>query len=514
MVLYAVVTSFHLLNAVVHKLRFEEHAVLAISEGMSQKVLNIENINQFFDKVVIWNPSYHISHSSKQCLKYIETVVGSLRQYSEIFVWGAQYAFGATLTKNKVPFVYCEEAAGMLSKPEVLMNIVSHVKSISEFAEEAKELGLYNGENVCVLKKLCNVTAQNEELKTQENIIDFDVTKELAMLSPEDRAKILTFFVEELVIDNSPEMTMLLTQHFSNLRILSFEEHCLIYQILVDYFFAKDKLLIKTHPDDLMYYKRLFPEAQIIKDKFPSELTPYILKNPLKRIATIYSTAIHGLKGIYSGSVFELDERFQVDFKFIDRYWGAVKIAEKLKKRIVCINSNELLLEKLSLTLCNYQPAVVLGDLKDRYIEPEVIVIDEINISETSKKNIFQQFLQALNKDTIIIFINSNQEFGWYDCTNKNIWDCICPIVIVKRYIDHQEDFFTELPDENIYIYSSNKEMLNMAIDVDLKKELPYTGVAISNKILTTEQEKICMLEGILEATEKRLRFYMEKVES
>ena len=52
-----------------------------------------------------------------------------------------------------------------------------------------------------------------------------------------------------------------------------------------------------------------------------------------------------------------------------------------------------------------------------------------------------------------------------------------------------------------------------MAIDVDLKKELPYTGVAISNKILTTEQEKICMLEGILEATEKRLRFYMEKVE-
>jgi len=52
-----------------------------------------------------------------------------------------------------------------------------------------------------------------------------------------------------------------------------------------------------------------------------------------------------------------------------------------------------------------------------------------------------------------------------------------------------------------------------MAEKVHFSKELTNTGIEISVKELTSEQRKIKALEGILEATEKRLLYYMNLVE-
>ena len=45
--------------------------------------------------------------------------------------------------------------------------------------------------------------------------------------------------------------------------------------MFVDYFLPGKNLVIKPHPDDLMYYSQIFPDAQIIREKFPSEFIPF-----------------------------------------------------------------------------------------------------------------------------------------------------------------------------------------------------------------------------------------------
>lgn len=60
-----------------------------------------------------------------------------------------------------------------------------------------------------------------------------------------------------------------------------------------------------------------------------------------------------------------------------------------------------------------------------------------------------------------------------------------------------------------IYLYSKDKATLEKAENINLKKELKYTGVTIDiHSISRSESEKIKMLEGVIEATEKRLKWW------
>lgn len=52
-----------------------------------------------------------------------------------------------------------------------------------------------------------------------------------------------------------------------------------------------------------------------------------------------------------------------------------------------------------------------------------------------------------------------------------------------------------------------------MAENLNFNKKLDHTGIELSIENLTPEQERIKVLEGILEATEKRLLYYIKQVE-
>ena len=52
-----------------------------------------------------------------------------------------------------------------------------------------------------------------------------------------------------------------------------------------------------------------------------------------------------------------------------------------------------------------------------------------------------------------------------------------------------------------------------MAQELNFTRVLDHTGMEISIEKLTPEQKQIKVLEGILEATEKRLLYYMNLVE-
>ena len=89
------------------------------------------------------------------------------------------------------------------------------------------------------------------------------------------------------------DYVLLLTQQFANLGQLTFSEQILIYQTLFDYFLENRKVLIKPHPDDILYYHRLFPEAEILREVFPAELLPMAFDRLPESICTISSTGIN-----------------------------------------------------------------------------------------------------------------------------------------------------------------------------------------------------------------------------
>ena len=63
---------------------------------------------------------------------------------------------------------------------------------------------------------------------------------------------------------------------------------------------------------------------------------------------------------------------------------------------------------------------------------------------------------------------------------------------------------------EVVYVYSSNDKVLERVNRMNSRKELKYTGLTVDiHGISESEREKIRVLEGVLAATERRLKDYI-----
>lgn len=510
MILYHAITSYHLLNAMVHSAVYKEEATIVLSQWLPEKFPNIKELEDFFDKVIIVDANFRFFHSANATSDYFRSYLIDMDSFSEIYVWGAQFSMGFFLAEEHIPFVCCEEAAGLLSRPEILEAIEKNDPLKGKYYWDAKELGLYDVTAESVKGILCNVSAQKSSFVVSEKVIDFNITKELMKLSEEKREQIVSFFLpEKNKIEIKREATLLLTQHFANLKVLSFEQQVLIYQLFVDYFIGDRPLAIKPHPDDLMYYTQIFPEAQIVREKFPAEFMPIIFEQQLNCIATISSTAIYNLRESYS-NIIELDSRYEKDFEMTHCYYATVKIAQQLGLDIICYGANEVLVKCICDTLEDNVPDVSC-DLSLTGQSCLLLVDDVTEQGEEGRAKV-QNLLQMLDSDSCIVFINSKEDYCWYNYERRDLWENIVPILLNKNMLESiTEDFYASLENEIIYVYSPNKEILTMAKNTVIDKELPHVGISIENNTLTPEQERIKILEGILAATEKRLLYYIEK---
>ena len=65
-----------------------------------------------------------------------------------------------------------------------------------------------------------------------------------------------------------------------------------------------------------------------------------------------------------------------------------------------------------------------------------------------------------------------------------------------------------------VHIYTKNERLRKMAENFNIEKTLENTGATIKTEPLSEQERKIKILEGILEATENRLRYYIDLVEN
>lgn len=517
MILYHGITTYHILQFIIHKLSRNrgKEAILLIPDFVEDKYSKIISSN-IFDEIIVM-PYRNINYKDKKlnetiiknCIKRLDNH-NKLSNFEEIHVAGAHFYFTQFLFDNNVPFYYYEEASGILTNSDILKNIVKRIDTNQH--KWALENGMFDGNNDLVIKKICNMKAQDKGFY-DEKALDFDIIEEYFKLTLEEQSNIRSLFIDIDNIDIAKESTLFLTQHFVNLNMLTFEEHILIYQIVIDYFFKNKEVVFKPHPDDIMYYSRLFPKSKVIREKFPSEFLPSIFTEKPDEIATITSTAINNLYP-YFDKVFTLDIAFEKYFKSTHKYYAAIKLVKELKsKSIKYLGSNKMLINNIiNHSDIEFESIDILNLERLDFYENCTYIIDDIkDFKGITEKDIIN-LIDNLAYNSNIIFINSDEDYCFYDYEFKYIWDNITPVCINKKIVKFEE-VYENNNEEAIYFYSKDKEHITMAESLTYEKELENTGVEVSIANLTEDQRRIKVLEGILRATEKRLLHYIKLVE-
>jgi len=393
---------------------------------------------------------------------------------------------------NKIKHNFWEDAAGLLSTPEILINI--NRNGFPHLADFCEKEHLYDGTADGIEKRYCNYSAQKDGFDF-ENTVDFDVVKSFMALDEELQSTVIAFFSDVEKMSIKENAVLVLTQQLFSLRVLSFEEQALIYQLFIDYFIEEETVVFKPHPDDYMFYGILFPESTVIRKKFPAEFLPALFTNKPKKIATISSTAINNLRS-YFDEALSLGPRFEKEFKSTHKY----KVAYELKNQLF----KDFALTSIGVNK-SYKDAFKVSDNADS--DKHFVIIDKIASQDEYNYSNVITMLEDSSDNEVFAFINSSDDFCFYDIEHKSIWKNLVPVVIRKTKLREDEFYDTE-GEDTIYIFSKNQSILEKIKEVKIAYELNHTGLAVSTVNLGAEERNILLLEALLAATESRLLAY------
>ena len=300
LVLYHAVSSYQLLEVMLHRLYFhpDSRAILLLPDFIVKKYPQYKKLTayHFFDEVYLF-PYLHIPHREESQIIddtarcYRETVPHAVTDFSTVYVAGAHFYFSLYLIQNQIPFVFLEDAAGMLSRPEELYLPLQRTFPIH--AAIARRHGLFDGDNPCVTRIICLKRAQTIDV-SGERYQDFSVEDALEALPARRRKTLIRFFLRRRI--RTRAQGILLTQRFAGLGVLSEEEQQRLYERLRDGPLHGVRLLIKPHPDDTLSYADIFPRAEILRAVFPSELLPYVFWKKPETLYTFSSTGCENLR--------------------------------------------------------------------------------------------------------------------------------------------------------------------------------------------------------------------------
>lgn len=521
MILYHAISTYQLLTLMVHRRKYhsDDKAYIILPSYIRIKFPHYRELEgQFFDRVITFENSkfntsdeLFLENIDIQITKLLKEHHVELEQCKEIIVGCAHYYFGIFLAKNGIPFTFLEDSCGVLSKPEVLENIIS--KLSVQRNEMCKELGLYNGKNKAIKRIMCNVSVQKVGLES-DKLFHFDVVEEMGKLDRQFLDKILTFFGVTEKIEIEKDSMIILTQHFANLKLLTFDQQKEIYKLIADYFAEGYPLVFKKHPDDLMYYEQLLPGSTVIEKKFPSELLPFVFTNVPKKVMTVTSSSILSLTNYFENPI-SFSMHFETSYPVTHRYYLVLRMITQYfaghQGAIYSINADDRLIDNLlkHTDLCESaisHKQIGLEEFNDT--DNSVLIVDDFcdeNIVDYSQR---VNELLARVKDSAIVFImNSLNMTAYYDYPNKQVMNHLVPIEInfaQLRQIDDAE--YSEV----IYAYTRDKHSFNMINEFEYERGLKYLDIKVSKKSLTEEEIKIKVLEGILKATENRLEYYIQ----
>lgn len=516
-VIYHAMTAYQFLQCVTDKLLNNEKkcGVFLISKFVT-------TIYPDYHKLVEWGCFKHIliydfnEYSNKESieefeegvLKYYDKLLANvgvrIEESSEIHIAGAHHGFGSYVCLKKMPFYFYEEAAGILSNPTIISSFEKNNNPIKYTIMD--RLGLYEGKNELIIETRCVLKSQNSGF-INNKAKNYELVDQISRLGDEDKLFLLDFFgVPQNIPFKQDNLIVLGQQLYHQGHYLNESNHILTYQLLIDYYVDNEHMILKPHPADLSNYESYLDNVIILRAKFPSELLPFIPGATYQKAITISSTAISNLQEYVYESRF-IGYGF-LDFKkIIHRCYVAFAISKYLRNKdskhfhygidntqmrnfiTYSIREEELLTQWLP-----------IGGIPENSIS----IIDNVKWAHDDDHKTLLQSMKRMDNSSILIFINQQNDYCFYDIFSPELLEYIVPIVIKKYQV--KDSIVASLQDEVIYVFCKDERQRSAVRLFSTEKLLKQTGIKLEVSPLSDEEFAMKRMNIRVSAIEQNLR--------
>lgn len=347
--LYIATSNYNLLCCIIHKLKYNadkecdlilsvwrKDKVKVLKEGGIFKDIYFSEDNHF--RALTWSLDKRIEHASDKEKDYLvegfydrffEEIPVNLFDYKNILATNTIMPITVLLQKLHLSYDCVEEAAGLYSNNELLMNNMRNFHPKSE-VYALKKYKMLNMDYVKG-KRFVNVSAQ-EPGYSKKNIVDFNVISELKKMDKEKRAKVLRVFSSvEAESGESKAACLMLTYPLSGRCGLTEREHIEVYSLLMDIFCKDMAVHFKPHPDDKVDYDKYFgneADFRLINRQILSELLEFETKTNYQKAITTVSTSTNNLQNCEKKIVF--GKEFEESYKYLLLYYGCYLTIKEL----------------------------------------------------------------------------------------------------------------------------------------------------------------------------------------
>ena len=354
MIFYYAITNYHILNCILHKLKYNNNkkAVLYISKWHPEHLILEKSIKKtkFFDKVCIFEEVVFPSGNNKIGIKKIKNDIEYINKkiseknkinfgkFEEINICGDDYGLSVYLNCNCIKYNSFEEGCGVFSNSDLLLN---NIKRIDYSRYQILNYLKLPGNSKYVLNRYGDLNAQLPNYYNKKDI-HFSVKEELEKIDNTILKKMISVFDDSFIVEDFSNYDIILTFHYINLGVFSVDEQRLFYSYLLD-FFGHDKVVIKPHPSDIQgKYEEWFPNLKILPRKLPSEFLPSLVNNNFNSAITGWSTSINGLRDKVNRIV-SFDQQIDYKYKIMIKYYMISQLIVSLLNEdytIICYNFN------------------------------------------------------------------------------------------------------------------------------------------------------------------------------
>ena len=320
MILYQALSAYQILECMVHRQIYyrDEKCVLLLGTYIKERMPRYFELEtkRFFDEVYLFRFGGYRG-TEEEIVRQVKEELGrsipyKITDFDGILIAGIHTYLQVFLLSEGISFEMFEDGSGALSRPRVLAEI--HRRSAPARYALIEKYGLYDHTSPLITKKYCDMASQEEGF-FDPRAEDFQVMEAFHRLPGRRQEEIRRIF-QVPALEGKKEEVLLLTQQFASLGQLSFDGQIDIYRHLFDYYLEGRQVVIKPHPDDILYYPLLFPEARLIEGTFPSELLPLAFERMPGTVCTVSSTGVNQIRRFFGGQLVfgpEYEESYRFD---------------------------------------------------------------------------------------------------------------------------------------------------------------------------------------------------------